>query len=154
MALHVSTGLRNKTMVTGSVSSILTGGFILLYSGPIPDTADEAVDGSVAVLCKISVNGDDATGLSFLGTASNGSLVKADELWKSKSSTTNAGVASFYRHIVDAQDITDEGKLASGLYSRVQGAIGNSEELVMANPDISAGAEQAINFYSITFPTV
>lgn len=154
MTLHVSKGLRNKTMDTDPVITVMDGGFIFLYEGIVPDSADALIDPSVNVLAKVSVNGDGVTGLSFLPTATEGTITKADEIWKSNSGSTYGGLVSFYRHIVDATDITEEGKSASNTYPRLQGAVGSTiEELIMSDPNISTGAEQAINFYSVTFPT-
>lgn len=154
MTLHVSTGLRNKTMDTDPVITIMNGSFIFLYEGIIPDSADDLIDPSVSVLAKISVNGDGVTGLSFLPTATQGTITKADEVWKSDSGSTYAGTVSFYRHIVEATDVSEEGKSASNTHARLQGAVGSTvEELIMSDPTIQTGAEQAINFYSVTFPT-
>ena len=154
MTLHVSTGLRNAAMDSNPVITTMTGGFIFLYEGIIPDSADDLIDPSVSVLAKISVDGDGVTGLSFLPTATGGTITKADEVWKSNSGTTQGGTVSFYRHIVDATDVTEEGFSASTVYPRLQGAVGSTiEELIMSDPNISTGAEQAINFYSVTFPT-
>jgi len=44
--LKASTGLRTKLLDTGSLKSILDGGVINIYSGPVPATADAALDPS------------------------------------------------------------------------------------------------------------
>ena len=43
MALKASTGLRNAMMTTGSLKSRLDLGFIKIYAGTVPATADDTL---------------------------------------------------------------------------------------------------------------
>ena len=83
MFIQISENVATAVMVTGSLKSLFNGGFIYLYSGPVPATAEEAVDGSSVLLGKISESDDGVTGLTFEATAPSGILRKlATEEWK------------------------------------------------------------------------
>lgn len=140
-----STGLSNSVAVTGSMRAALNGGLLYIFSGPVPSSADAAVDPSSALLCTLSVGGA-GTGLTFESTASNGVLAKtAAEAW----SGTNAasGNASFWRFCAPA----DDGKVASATAARVQGSVGTdaTADMILPNVMLQSGNTQAINVFNL-----
>ena len=149
MALLASTGLRNKVLDTGSIKSVLAGGFIHVYSstiGNIPATADAAIDPGVHTKL-LTVYGDGiSTGLN-LGTASGGAIGKAPaETWAGTVLAT--GNAVFFRYVGSA----DTGALST-TQPRLQGRVGVSgAELNISSLALTSGNTQAVNFISISLP--
>lgn len=116
----VSQFLANSVMVTGSHRAALNGGYLYLYSGPVPASADDAIDGSGAKIFKLTKDNDGSTGLTFQNTAVNGVLRKTTaEVWKGAALAT--ATVTFFRFCTD----TDDGTGASdGSHARVQGTVG------------------------------
>lgn len=148
MTIKVSTGLRNKMLDTGSLKSRLALGFIKIYSGTEPATADAAVTGTL--LCTISVNGG-GTGLSTEATAVSGVLAKAvAEVWSGPIVAT--GTAGYYRFSAAG----DTG-VSSSTEERIQGSVGLagadlnlSSVALVTNASLTA---QTIDYYVLTLPT-
>lgn len=141
-----STGLANYIAVTGSLKAGLDSGFLMLFSGPVPATADAAIDGSSVLLCKISVGGDGTTGLTFDGTATAGVLTKtASETWEGTNAAT--GTATFWRFC----EAADAGTAASTTAKRLQGTIGTSvaSEMVLVSAALTAGNNQTISLFQV-----
>ena len=114
MSLKQSTGLRNYMLLTGSLKTAMDLGYINIYAGNVPATADAALDGTNTVLCKIT-NASSATGLTFANTDSGGSIAKnSSEVWSGINAAT--GTATFYRHVA----VGDDGTLST-TQSRLQG---------------------------------
>lgn len=149
MALLASTGLRNKLLDTGSLKSILAGGFIHVYSSTvsnIPATADAAVDPGVHTKL-LTVYGDGISEGLSLGTASSGAIGKdPGETWAGTVLAT--GNAVFFRYVAPG----DTGA-ASTTQDRLQGRVGVSgAELNISSLALTSGQTQAINFISISQP--
>lgn len=146
MTLKLSTGLRSGTLSTGSVKSLLDGGFIDIYSGEVPPTADEGI-GDATLLCRISVGGL-GTGLTFDATPVDGALVKnPGEVWIGTILAT--GTPAFYRHVT----ATDDG-LLSTTAPRIQGGVAISgSQMNLSNMNMIAGATQTIDHYLFAIPT-
>lgn len=147
MTIKASTGLRDGTLVTGSLRSLLNGGRINIYAGAEPATADAALGGAT-LLCAVTVNST-GTGINFDTTASGGVLQKAPgEVWSGVNAAT--GVASFYRHVA-AGDAGD----ASTTAARLQGTIGIAgADLNLSSTSLTSGATQTIDYYSVALPTL
>lgn len=147
MTFKVSTGLRNKLLDTGSVKSIMANGLIKIYSGPVPNSADDALGGSNVLLTTIS-NNSTGTGLT-LGAAANGVIPKtASEVWSGNN--VAAGDATFYRHVAPGDDGT-----LSVTQPRLQGAVAVAgAELNLSSVSLSAGAPQTIDYYVVAAPTL
>lgn len=145
MTYKVSTGLRNHMLVTGSLKNALDLGFIKIYTGAPPASADDAVTGTL--LCTVSVTGG-GTGLSLDTSAVDGVVSKpAAVVWKGTNAAT--GTAGYYRHVA----VGDTG-VSSATEKRVQGAISASgAEMNFSSVALVSGAEQTIDFYSIALPT-
>jgi hypothetical protein len=150
MAYKTSTGLRNMLLDTGSLKNALDGGFINIYSGPVPDTADGGIDPANTLLCTISVDGlGVGHGLHMDTAAVAGVLAKApDESWRG--TNVASGTASFYRHVAS----TDTGALST-TEARIQGAVGLvGAELNLSSVGLLNAAAQTIDYYVITLPTL
>ena len=149
MALLASTGLRNKVLDTGSIKSVLAGGFIHVYSstiGNIPATADAAIAPGVHTKL-LTVYGDGISEGLNLGTASGGAIGKAaGETWAGTVLAT--GNAVFFRYVGGA----DTGVLST-TEPRLQGRVGVSgAELNISSLALTSGNTQAVNFISISLP--
>lgn len=148
MALKASTGLRSKLMDTGSLKATMALGFLKIYAGTVPATADEAIPGGATLLCTISVNST-GVGVSFDAAAVAGVLSKAPaEVWSGVNAAS--GMATFYRHTA----VGDDGTLST-TQARLQGTVGTvGAELNLSNANLSSGATQTIDYYSTTLPTL
>ena len=145
MALKASTGLRNAMLDTGSLKAQLDGGFVKIYAGSVPVSADETVVGAT-LLCTITLNGDGTTGLTMAAAAVAGSLSKATGIW----SGTNAvgGTASFWRFVK-----TGDTGVLSTTDKRLQGLAATSgAELIMTSVTLAGGAPQNIDYFSVALP--
>lgn len=147
MTLKASTGLRNQLCDTGSLKSILAGGYIKLYSGTPPATADAAIDVSNVLLCTITAAA--GAGLT-LGTAVSGAIPKtASETWSGVNSA--GGVATFYRHAA-----VGDTAIVSTTQARVQGTISmvGDDMNLTAGTTLVNGATQTLNLYQLYIPTL
>lgn len=145
MALK-STGLSTYVAVTGSLKAGLDGGFLYLYSGPVPASADAAIDGSSVQLVKISVGGDGTTGCTFSGTATGGVLTKtSSETWEGTIAAT--GTATFYRFCESG----DGGSTLSTTAKRIQGTVGTTvaSEGVLVSTSLTSGNNQTISLFQV-----
>lgn len=146
--LHLSTQLANALLATGSLKSLLDGGKIYLYSGPVPATADEAVDASSVLLDTITAAA--GAGLTFDGAPANGVLKKtAAEVWSGVAAAS--GQAAFFRYCVGA----DDGSAAAGAGNyRVQGTIGidASFDMVFSSTTVTSGDTKTLNTFQLQLP--
>lgn len=146
MAIKASTGLRNKLLDTNPLKTIFNLGFIKIYAGTPPDSADDAISGPT-LLDTIS-NNSTGTGLTF-GTAADGALPKNPaETWSGTASAS--GTATFYR-LVAASDTA----AASTTEPRIQGTIGSSgADLNMSTLTLVSGTGYPIDSFSVAIPTL
>ena len=146
MALKASTGLRNAMLTTGSLKSQLDLGFIKIYAGTVPADADASL-GAATLLSTITANSDGVTGLSMATPAVGGVLQKASEAWGCAANAAT-GVASFWRFIK-----TGDTGGASTTDLRLQGLAATSgSELVLTSVNLTSGAPQTIDYFSIALP--
>lgn len=147
MAFKASTGLRTKMLDTNPMKTIFAAGFIKIYAGTVPATADDSI-GAATLLCTVSINST-GTGINFDTTASSGTLAKAPaEVWSGVNAAT--GTATFYRHVA----VGDDGTLST-TQPRIQGTVGTSgAELNLSSTALTSGATQTIDYYSVTLPTL
>lgn len=145
MALKASSGLRNKMATNMGLTSAMALGFINVYSGAGPATANDAATGTL--LCVISNNGG-ATGLTFEATAVDGVVQKAiAEVWSGTNLAT--GVAGYYRHVAAGDTAA-----SSTTEARIQGTVGTSgADMNMTSVNLASGATQTLDFYTINLPT-
>lgn len=145
----LSNALRTGLLGDKGVSELLTGGTLHAFSGPVPATADAALDIGGAHTLLVSING--GGGLNFK-TPANGVLAKADAQTWSGTFLAN-GVPSFYRLCASG----DTGATAGGATTyRLQGTAGGptdgAELDVGANPVVS-GNTVTLNVANIRQPS-
>lgn len=146
MALLASTGLRNKMLDTGALRTVLTLGFIKIYAGAVPTTANDSL-GAATLLCTIS-NNSTGTGVTFAVTAANGAIAKSAEVWSGVNTATNT--ATFFRHVLSSDD-----GLLSTTQVRLQGTAGvTGTDLLLASSVLTSGVTTLIDSYSIQLPTL
>lgn len=147
MTLKASTGLRNKLLDTGSLSTILDLGTLKMYAGTVPATADDAL-GSATLLTTIT-NASGATGLTMDAAAVAGVLGKASaEVWSGVN--VASGTATFYRHVA----VGDTG-VSSTTQARVQGSIAIAgADMNLTSTTLANGATQTVDFYTLNLPTL
>jgi hypothetical protein len=148
MAIKTSTGLAAHLAVTGSLKDAFDDGFIKVYSGAAPATADAATSGSL--LWTISVDGD-GTGLTFDATPVDRALVKVEaDTW---GGATTAGTAGYWR-LVAASDTGG----SSTSQVRIQGTCGSTAgaDLYMSSTTLSTDAAllaKTLAAFSVALPT-
>ncbi len=149
MSLKLSTGLRNHLAATGSLRAGLNGGFIKIYSGTAPLTADAALGstGTNTLLVTISDDGG-AGGLTFEATPADGVLSKTiGQTWSG--TVESSGLASFFRWVM-----TGDAGTASTTAVRMQGDVSTlNAELNLANPNLADASDQPINHFFVAIPT-
>lgn len=140
MAFKFSTELRRQQCVVGSLKSILDGGIIRVYSGPVPLSADSGLAGNTLLLEISSGSGS----LNFEPTASGATLTKSlSEVWQGNCLET--GVATFFRFVMpsDTETQTDS-------EVRIQGTVGGpADDLTISNPSLVQGAPQRLEYFAI-----
>jgi len=146
MSLKTSTGLRNALLDSGSLFTIFTAGFLKIYSGAVPTSADAAATGTL--LCTISL-ASSGTGIDFNGAASGGVLSKSSgQSWTGVN--VASGTASYFRHVAVGDTAG-----ASGTEPRMQGEIATAgAELNFSSTTLTSGATQTIDYYSAALPTL
>lgn len=144
MAFHISNGLAASIMANASIKDILDNGFIDIYSGPIPASADASI-GAATLLCRVSLNST-ATGLTLL---QDGRFLRKPpaDVWSGLAAAT--GVATFYRQVhtgdTGALSTTDE---------RIQGGVGqtNFYEMTLTDPSFVSGQTFTLGGYVLEQP--
>lgn len=145
MAYKTSTGLRNYMLVTGSLKAALAGGFLKLYAGIEPATADDASTGTL--LCTIGLNNTGA-GVTLDTAVADGVVGKVvADVWSG--ACVASGTAGYYRHVGSA----DTGA-ASTTEPRIQGRIATTgAEMNLSSVALVNAAIQAVDYYTINLPT-
>lgn len=146
--LKTSTGLRNHMLAIGSAKAALDDGFIHIYEGPEPATADAAIDPLVHTLLVSIFSDGTAAGLALAATAADGFIEKSStETWSGTVAET--GVAKFFRHV----GAGDTGALST-TQPRLQGTVARAgAELNISDVNLVAAAPQAVNFYTLELPS-
>ncbi|HET6631525.1 MAG TPA: hypothetical protein VFG73_02300 [Rhodanobacteraceae bacterium] len=149
MSAKFSIALQNYVNVTGSLKAALesSAAKIYLYSGPVPASADEAIDAGSTLLATIGAGAAHTDALTFEAASSNGVLTKtAAETWAGV--VAASGTATFLRLCVGA----DTGSAAAGAADyRVQDTVGEdaSYGLQLTSAALVAGNTQAIDVFQI-----
>jgi len=144
--MQLSDGLRNHLVATGSLKAAVDGAVIRLYSGTAPATPHDAVPAGSTMLCEVSVGGA-GTGVTFEQGPNAGLLLKAPgESWEG---TVNAADTATWFRLVYPADADDSSTSAVRIQGTVQAAGGDMQ---ITNPNLSAGATQIIDYFSIVMP--
>lgn len=148
MTLKASTALRNKLLDTSPFRTIFNLGFIKIYDGPVPASADAALTGDNHLLVTISISGG-GTGLTFAAAAANGAITKTlAETWSGSAIAT--GTASFYRLVTP----TDTGALST-TEARLQGSVDTSgADLNMTTTSLVTSTSYPVDSFSVAIPTL
>ena len=146
MTIKASTGLRDGALGDSSIKDLLDLGFIDIYAGAVPATADADVTGHTK-LCRISFNST-GDGLE-MDPPSGGIMSKpSGDVWSGTNLAT--GTATFYRHV----GASDTGALST-TEPRLQGTIGVAgADINLASVALVAASLQPIDTYHIVFPTL
>ena len=143
MARRFSTGLRNGLLggaTDGSFKDLMALGFLDLYSGSQPSSADDGETGTLLVGITVASG---ATGLSF-GDAADGVIAKASEVWSGE--IDNTGSAGWFR-FYDANHTTG----ASTTAIRFDGSVGTSgAQLNLSSLSLVAGATLTIDTFTVS----
>lgn len=141
MALQLSTGMRNYILGTGSLDAALAAGFVDIYTGPPPASADDAATGTKLV--RVSNAG---LGVN-LDVPASGVIPKSpSETWQGTNLAT--GTAGYWR-FVEAADTA----ALSTTQKRVQGTCGLAgADLNMSSVNLVNGAPQVIDACNFTMP--
>lgn len=145
MTVKLSTGLVTYVMGTGSFKAAFNLGFLDIYSGTQPASADNAPNGTK--LATITVDGDGVTGITF-GTAVAGYLPKnPSETWSGDGLAN--GNAGWFR----LREASDAGTASSTTAKRVDGSIGNTgADMNVGSVVVTSGAPFIVTGGGFTLP--
>lgn len=149
MALQFSTGFKDDLLDTGSLKSIFDDGYIKIYSGTPPASADAALSGNTELVV-YSDNGaaeGAGNGLDLEASASSGAISKASaQTWKGTAGAS--GTATFFRY----EQLADTGALST-TEARIQGTVGGAgADLFVASTTFTNATEYTLDLFSISIP--
>lgn len=148
MSLRLSDAMRNKMLnggTGGGVKEGLNAGFINIYTGSQPASANTGATGTL--LGTVTVNGDGVTGLGFDAAAAGVISKAAAQAWKFTGLA--AGIAGWYRFYAPGDTVT----ATDATKPRVDGAVGTSgAELNLSNVSIQVGQVNTVDAYTLTMP--
>jgi hypothetical protein len=131
--------------VSGGIKNALANGFINIYSGIQPSSADSGATGTI--LATVTVDGDGVTGLNF-GSADAGAISKAAEVWRFTG--LSAGNASWFRFY----EAADTPSATSSTAKRIDGSLGTAgADITLSNVNIAVGNSTTIDSFTITLPS-
>jgi hypothetical protein len=147
MTVRISTGMRGKMLdggATGGIKGSLALGFINIYTGPQPLSADTGATGTL--LGTVSVDGS-GTGLTF--DPSVGGVISKAALENWKFTGLAAGTAGWCRFWPASGNPAN----TSTTEARIDMAIASSgSDVNLSNISITVGAPNTIDVYQITMP--
>lgn len=148
MTVRLSTGLRNKMLdggVSGGFKGALALGFINIYSGPQPLSADTGATGTLLGTVSVDASG---VGLTF-GAAAAGVIAKASaETWKFLGAA--AGTAGWFRFYAAGGNPAT----LSTSEARLDGSVATSgADANLSNISITVSAPNTIDVFQFTLPT-
>jgi hypothetical protein len=138
--------MRNNMLDTDGIKSTFTSGYINIYTGSQPATADDAVPGTAVLLAIISNNGT-ATGVTFDAPVAGKISKAAAETWSDTAlATGSAGWFRLYRS-------ADNPATSDTTLARIDGAVSTSgAELNISNTSVVIAAVQTVTQFDITMP--
>ena len=145
MTIKTSTGFRVGLAITGSLKELLDNGFVRLYSGAIPASADADL-GAAVLMNEISAGGT-GTAVTWEATAPGGVLSKAvAENWTGNNLV--AGTPTFFRYV-----LTGDAGDASTTAVRVQGSAGAlGSDMYISTLPLVLSAPQSFSLFQLTIP--
>lgn len=156
MALKQSTGLCQALLTTSDFKSIFDGGYLIIYSGSVPATADAAddEDNILVVVAEDSTPATDwvrpfgGTGGTFDEPVAGVISKAAAEVWEGEVRTAapNGYVATHWRLVK-----SDDTGASSTTQPRIQGTIGlGGTDMVVGNTTLVAAANFPVNFFTLS----
>lgn len=104
MAASLSTALKNYLLGTGDIKTALADGFIYVYSGTVPASADEALTDQTLLVKMGTFDAGSGTADSDepddgldLGTAASGAITKDSDVWTGQIQAGSGTAATFFR---------------------------------------------------------
>ena len=149
MAFKFSTGLKNSILGIASLDSLLTDGYIRLYGGTVPPTADSLVSAGSTLLVTYSNAGALGAGNGLIfGDPTGGSLGKDPaQIWSGEA--LNSGTATFFRFVAQADTGTD-----SAVEVRIQGTVGGAgADMFVQSNTITEETNYTIDYFTIAIPS-
>lgn len=145
MTVKLSTGCRQGIAITNSLKALLDNGFVRIYSGAIPASADAALGGAT-LMNEISAGGG-GTPVTWESTAPGGVLSKkVSENWTGN--IIVGGTPTFFRYVL-AADAGD----ASSSAVRIQGTAGPlGSDMFISELPMVATAPQSFSLFQIAIP--
>jgi hypothetical protein len=147
MTIRLSTTARNKLLdggTTGGIKGAFNLGFMNIYTGSQPATADTGATGTL--LGTVSVNGG-GTGITFDASVAGVISKAVAETWRFTGLA--AGIAGWFR----LWEATDTPSATQSTKARVDGAIGSSgADLNLTNLNIGVGQVNTCDTFTITMP--
>jgi len=149
MALRIGTGTRNKLLAgasgTGGLKAILDGGFMDIFTGSQPASADYVETGTKLIRISSTSGVGVNDGLRF-GTAAAGVLPRTTPAWTGAVSV--AGVAGWFRLYG-----TGGTSGTSATADRIDGAVGVSgADLNLSHTNLVVDSVLTISTFNITQP--
>ena len=151
MARRLSMGVRNALLNSAGIKESLDGGFLFIYSGAQPASADDAASGTLLAVISASAG---ATGLTFDAPVSGVLSNAAAETWQGAGlADGNAGWFRFQALNTNKATTQADAAAASTTTRRIDGAIAVSGgQLNMSNTAIVTAAVQTLTVFTITQP--
>lgn len=157
MTVKVSTATANALANALGLKSQLDGGRLYIFAGPVPATADEALDMGAdhTEIVEITESGDGSTGLTFDAPVAGLLSKAAAESWQETAAFDGAEsaeptlLATFFRFCAAGDDGRAAANATTGY--RLQGDIGNlasSAAMKMSNPTRTNAALVNIDSFS------
>lgn len=143
--IKLSTGLREAIAAQESLRDALNGGFIHLYTGAVPASAD--ADLGSAVLINTISGGGNGDPLELEPTAPGGVVAKSvSQNWTGNNLAD--GTPTFFRYVL-AGDAGD----ASTSAIRFQGTVGGpGADMVISSLPLVNGAPQTFDLFQLVIP--
>lgn len=150
MTLRLSTKLRDNLAGTTGFASTFANGYIEIYSGTQPATADAAVTGTLLGTVTLGSGaftpGVATNGLTF--AAASGGAVSKSGVWSFNG--VAAGTAGWFRLKTNAEAV---GGILSTTLARLDGSIAVSgADMNLSNIAISIGAPNTVDVFTWTQP--
>lgn len=137
--ITLSTGFR-AGLSSNSILTLLNEGFIYLFNGTRPDSADIA-SGTAAGVITVNGQAPPSGGLTLSAHASG--YLRNASTWKTR--TLVAGTVTWFRYVDSSRTINTY----SETVSRIDGDIG--EELILPSPILVADQYQTVDTFFIVF---
>jgi hypothetical protein len=151
MALEFSTGFKDGLLDTDSLKALFDDGYIKIYAGTMPASADAALGGATELVV-YSDNGaaeGAGNGLDLEAAAVDGAIYKATaQTWKGTAGATDT--ATFFRY----EQLSDGGGLST-TELRIQGTVGGAgADLFVASTTFTNAVEYTLDLFSISIPNL